>query len=147
MYEKMKTHCKKKKRIREKEIYFQWVSRMVLIYFSFMSGPSLGTETFVELPLQLPRVACCSGSCPRSLDADAGGLSEPLQGSPLQALISRPSPRRFYGKSEVHLGTCNCLRSSIGGSDTQLGFKTMPDDLEQFWLRDAVIYLEMLGLC
>ena len=105
---------------------------MVLIYFSFTSGPSLGTETFVELPLQLPSVACCSGSCPRSLDADAGGLSEPLQGSLLQVLISRPRPRRFCRKSEVHPGTCNCLRSSIGGSDTQLGFKTMPDDLEQF---------------
>lgn len=105
---------------------------MALIYFSFMSGPSLGTETFLELLLPLPGIACCSGSCPRSPDVEAGGTSEPLRRSLLQVLISGPSPKRFCRKSGVHLGTCNFLRSSIGGLDTQLSFKTMPDDLKQF---------------
>lgn len=60
---------------------------MALIYFSFMSEPSLGRETFLELLLPFPRIAYCSGSCPRSPDVEDGSTSEPLQGSLLQVLI------------------------------------------------------------
>lgn len=73
MYEKMKTHCKK--RMRKKEIYFQLGSRMALIYFSVMSGPSLGTEAFSQLPLPLPSIACVL-DLTLDLDVEAGGTSK-----------------------------------------------------------------------
>ena len=76
MYEKMQNH--RKKRITEKEIYFQLGSRMTLTYFSFVSGASLEMETFLELLLQLPSVRYCSRPCPTSLGAEADGAPEPL---------------------------------------------------------------------
>lgn len=144
MYEKMKTRCKK--RIREKEICFQLGSRMAPTYFSFMSGPSLGMKTFLELLLQLPSVVYCSRSCPRFLDAEAGGVQEPLWEACCKYWFQGPAPEDSAG-SLGYTWALVILTSPTGDLDTQLGFKTLLENLKPVWLGDAHISQNVMPLC